>query len=83
MSTALTLALITLDGCLSLDNGRTLALEHPALLGALREWSGRVLGALEGAGGVRAVDGLGRSAAGVAIRCEELWERWGAASGFG
>ncbi|KAL1947580.1 hypothetical protein VTO73DRAFT_13304 [Trametes versicolor] len=81
LTAALELALIVLDGCLDLDGGKSLGLEHtPSLLGA-GEWAGKVLGGLEdgakvlGGGGVQEVR-LRRAAAGVVLKVDELTSRW-------
>ncbi|KAI9067051.1 telomeric DNA binding protein [Trametes sanguinea] len=41
LTAALELAVIVLDGCLDLDGGRSLGLEHTALLVGTGEWAGR------------------------------------------
>ncbi|KAI0721524.1 telomere length regulation protein-domain-containing protein [Cerioporus squamosus] len=81
LTAALELALVVLDGCLDLDGGRSLGLEHTTLLLGTGEWAGRVFGSLEdgvkvvGGGGVQEVR-LRRSAAGVLLKVDELTSRW-------
>ncbi|KAI0781189.1 telomeric DNA binding protein [Trametes elegans] len=81
LTAALELVLIVLDGCLDLDGGRSLGLEHTALLLGAGEWAGKVFGALEdgakalGGGGAQE-DRLRRAAAGVVLKADELSSRW-------
>ena len=81
LTAALELSVITLDGCLELDGGRSLCLEHSALLLGVGEWAGEVLNALDqgarvpGGGGVHEVK-LRRAAAGVVLKVDELTSRW-------
>ncbi|TFK90973.1 telomeric DNA binding protein [Polyporus arcularius HHB13444] len=81
LTAALELALVVLDGCLDLDGGRSLGLEHTTLLLGTGEWAGRVFGSLEdgvkvvGGGGVQEIR-LRRSAAGVVLKVDELTSRW-------
>jgi telomere length regulation protein len=81
LTNALELALIVLDACMELDGGRTLSLEHTALLLAVGEWAQGLFARLEkgilvkgggGAGEVR----LRKVAAGVVIKVDEVSERW-------
>lgn len=81
LTASLELALIVLDGCLDLDGGRSLGLDHPSLLVSTGEWAGHVLEALES--GVRVQGGGGsqelrlrRSAAGVVLKVDELSSKW-------
>ncbi|KAI0670628.1 telomeric DNA binding protein [Trametes maxima] len=69
LTAALELALIVLDGCLDLDEGRSLGLEHTALLLGIGEWAGKV------GGGTQEVR-LRRAAAGVLLKVDELSSRW-------
>ncbi|KAH8111965.1 telomere length regulation protein-domain-containing protein [Phellopilus nigrolimitatus] len=75
------LALVVLDGCLNLDGGRSLGLEHTNLLLGTGEWAAQVLNALEsgtrvqGGGGAQEVR-LRRSAAGVVLKVDELSSKW-------
>lgn len=81
LRTALELALVVLDGCMELDGGRTLCLEHTALLLAVGEWAQGLFAQLEkgilvkGGGGSGEV-GLRKAAAGVVIKVDEVSERW-------
>lgn len=81
LTAALELSVIILDGCLELDGGRSLCLEHASLLLGIGEWAGEVLNALEhgarvqGGGGAQEVR-LRRSAAGVVLKTDELSSRW-------
>jgi telomere length regulation protein len=81
LATALELALVVLDACVELDGGRSLGLEHTALLLAAGDWAQGLFTRLEkgmlvkgggGAGETR----LGKAAAGVVIKVEEIAERW-------
>lgn len=79
---SLELALVVLDGCLDLDGGRSLGLEHTRLALSAGEWAGNLLSWLEqglrvaGGGGTQEVR-LKRGAAGVMLKAEEISERWG------
>ncbi|KAI0362718.1 hypothetical protein OH77DRAFT_1442575 [Trametes cingulata] len=81
LTAALELALIVLDASLDLDGGRSLGLEHTALLLGTGEWAGKVLSAVEegakvlGGGGAQEVR-LRRAAAGVLLKVDELSSRW-------
>jgi telomere length regulation protein len=81
LTTALELILVVLDGCLELDGGRSLGLEHTALLLGAGEWAGEVFSRLEkgarieGGGGAQEVK-LKRAAAGVLLKVDELTSRW-------
>lgn len=81
LTTALELVLVVLDGCLELDGGRTLSLEHTALLLGAGEWAGQVFSRLEkglkaeGGGGMQEIK-LKKSAAGVLLKVDELSSRW-------
>jgi telomere length regulation protein len=81
LTTALELALVILDGCLQLDGGRSLGLDHTALLMGAGEWAGHVFARLEkgallsGGGGEQALK-LKRAAAGVLLKVDELTSRW-------
>ncbi|CDO69030.1 hypothetical protein BN946_scf184834.g37 [Trametes cinnabarina] len=81
LTAALELAVIVLDGCLDLDGGRSLGLEHTTLLLGTGEWAGKVFEALEtgakvlGGGGAQEVR-LRRAAAGVILKVDELTTRW-------
>ena len=79
---SLELALVILDGCLDLDGGRSLGLEHTRLVLSAGEWAGNLLSWLEqglrvaGGGGTQEVR-LRRGAAGVMLKVQEISERWG------
>ncbi|KAJ7090068.1 telomere length regulation protein-domain-containing protein [Mycena crocata] len=81
LSTALELALIVLDGCLEIDGGRALGLDHTAMLLGAGEWANAVFshlekgGRAEGGGGVQEVK-LKRAAAGVLLKVDSLTSRW-------
>lgn len=81
LTASLELALVVLDGCLDLDGGRSIGLEHTSLLLATGEWGGQVLKLLEdgvrvpGEGGVQELR-LRRSAAGLVLKVDELASRW-------
>ncbi|KAF8876511.1 telomere length regulation protein-domain-containing protein [Gymnopilus junonius] len=81
ITSALELALIVLDGALEIDGGRTLSLEHTALVLALGDWAGSVFAGLEnglkvqGAGGIHEAK-LSRAAAGVLMKVDELTSKW-------
>ena len=81
LTTALELALVVLDTCVELDGGRSLSLEHTAILLAAGEWAQGLFTLLEkgihvkGGGGVAEVR-LRKAAAGVVIKVDEISERW-------
>ncbi|KIK95305.1 hypothetical protein PAXRUDRAFT_140993 [Paxillus rubicundulus Ve08.2h10] len=81
LTSALDLSLIILDGCLELDGGRSLGLEHTALLIGVGDWAGHVFGLLEkgvrveGGGGIHEVK-LRRAVAGVILKVDELTSKW-------
>ncbi|KAH9038997.1 telomere length regulation protein-domain-containing protein [Lactarius pseudohatsudake] len=81
LTTALELALVVLDTCVELDGGRSLSLEHTALLLAAGEWAQGLFDLLEkgilikGGGGVAEIR-LRKAAAGVVIKVDEVSERW-------
>ncbi|KAI0340651.1 hypothetical protein BDW22DRAFT_1360072 [Trametopsis cervina] len=81
LSSSLELAVIVIDGCLEVDDGKSLGLEHTALLLAAGEWATEILDRVEkgekvlGGGGVNELK-LRRAAAGLALKVEELRERW-------
>lgn len=78
---ALELALVVLDGALSVDGGRSLSLEHTQLLLGANEWASRIFENLErglkvvGEGGVHEVR-LRSVAAGVLLKIDEVTTRW-------
>jgi telomere length regulation protein len=81
LSTALELALVVFDGCLELDGGRALGLDHTELLLGAGEWASAVFSRLEkgvrieGGGGVQEAK-LKRAAAGVLLKVDSLTSRW-------
>lgn len=81
LSAALELALVVVDGCVDLDDGRALGLEHTALLMGVGEWAGKVFARLEkgermkGGGGVQEIK-LSRAAAGLVLKVDEVTSRW-------
>jgi telomere length regulation protein len=82
LTAALDLALVVLDGCLDLDGGHSLSLDHTILLMGAGEWAGRVFTQLEqgslmeGAGATEGVK-LGRAASGVLLKVDEMTSKWG------
>ncbi|KAF9653888.1 hypothetical protein BDM02DRAFT_3086639 [Thelephora ganbajun] len=81
LTVSLELALTVLDGCLDLDGGRSLGLEHTRLALSAGEWAGNLLSWLERglrvAGGGTQEARLKRGAAGVMLKVQEISERWG------
>ena len=81
LTSALNLALIILDGCLELDGGHSLGLEHTALLIGTGEWAGQVFNMLErgiqvtGVGGIHEVE-LRRATAGVLLKVDQITSKW-------
>jgi telomere length regulation protein len=81
LCTAFELAVVVLDGCLELDGGKSLGLEHTSLVLGAGEWAGKLLTQLEkgvlvsGGGGAQEVR-LRRAAAGVVLKVDELTSKW-------
>lgn len=81
LCTALELAVVVLDGCLEVDGGKSLGLEHTSLVFGAGEWAGKLLGHLEkgalvaGGGGALEVR-LRRAAAGVVLKVDEVTSKW-------
>ena len=81
LSAALELALIVLDGCMDLDGGRSLGLDHTTLLLGAGEWAKEVFSRLDqgvrmlGEGGEQEIR-LRRAAAGLVLKVDELSSRW-------
>lgn len=81
LTSALNLALIVLDGCLELDGGHSLGLEHTALLIGTGEWAGQIFSMLErgiqvrGVGGVHELE-LRRATAGVLLKVDQITSKW-------
>lgn len=81
LTTSLELALVALDGCIDLDGGRTISLDHTTLVLGVNEWAEGVLSTLEK--GVKILGGAGvqemklkRAAAGVILKADEVTTRW-------
>lgn len=81
LTAALELAIVILDGCLELDGGQSMGLEHTALLLGVGEWAGAIFSQLEkgalveGGGGEHEVR-LRRAAAGVVLKVDEMTAKW-------
>ena len=81
VSAALEVTLVVLEGCVELDGGRSIALEHAAQVLAVEEWSRGVFEALEkglrirGGGGANETR-MTAAAAGVAMKVSQILEKW-------
>jgi hypothetical protein len=81
LTAALELALVVLDGCMELDGGRALGLDHTTLLLGSGEWAGTVFSRLEngtrveGGGGAQEIK-LRRTAAAVLLKVDDMTSRW-------
>ncbi|KAF9069948.1 telomere length regulation protein-domain-containing protein [Rhodocollybia butyracea] len=81
LASALELSLIVLDGCIQLDGGRSLSLDHTALLMNVNEWANVVFSKLEdgiklsGGGGEEGVN-LRRAASGVILKVDEIVSKY-------
>lgn len=81
LSASFLLALTILDACATLDGGRSMCLEHSGMLVGIGDWANGVLGAMErgirapGVGGSHEAR-LGRTAAGVGMKVDEMVSRW-------
>lgn len=81
LTAALELALIVLEGCIELDGGKSLGLEHTSLLFGTGEWAGAVFAKLDkglrvqGGGGMNEAK-LQRAAAGVLLKVDEVTSKW-------
>lgn len=81
LTAALEMVLIVLDGCLELDDGRSVSLDHTTLLLGAGEWAQEVFTNLEkgarveGGGGSQEIR-LKRASAGVLLKVDELTSRW-------
>ena len=81
LTSALELALVVLDGCLEVDGGHVIGLEHPTLLLATGEWAGVVFShiekglSVEGGAGEHE-DKLRNAAAGVLLKVDKLTSKW-------
>ena len=81
LHSCLQLALITFDACVELDGGRILAMDHSTLVLGLEEWAMRVVQELEkgtkvGGGGGALEAKLGRVAAAVVVKIDEVVGKW-------
>ena len=81
LTSALELVLVVLDGCLEVDGGHAIGLEHPTLLLGTGEWAGVVFSHIEK--GLRIEGGAGEhgvklrhAAAGVLLKVDELTSKW-------
>ncbi|KAJ4488144.1 telomere length regulation protein-domain-containing protein [Lentinula aciculospora] len=78
---ALELALIVLDGCVQLDGGRSLSLDHTAVMMSVGEWASAVFTRsedgikLQGGGGEQGVS-LRRAASGVVLKVDEIVSKY-------
>ncbi|KAG6832422.1 hypothetical protein H0H87_001582 [Tephrocybe sp. NHM501043] len=81
LTAALELSLVVLDGCLEIDGGRIIGLEHTTLLLGVGEWAGGVFAQLEkgiklqGGGGMHETK-LRRAVAGVLLKIDDLTSKW-------
>lgn len=81
LTSALELALVVLDGSLEIDGGKSMSLEHTALLLGTGEWASKIFANLdkgmlvEGGGGVHEMK-LRRATAGVLLKVDDLTSRW-------
>lgn len=81
LANCLELAVVIVDGCLDLDGGRSLGLEHTSLLLGAGEWGSEILNQLEkgvkvlGGGGQQEVH-LKRAAAGLLLKIDEVTSQW-------
>jgi len=81
LTTSVELILIALDGCVELDGGRSISMEHTATVVGAGMWAEEVMTQLEkgarvaGGGGVQEIK-LRRAAAGVVLKVEEVTSRW-------
>ncbi|KAH7106082.1 telomere length regulation protein-domain-containing protein [Auriculariales sp. MPI-PUGE-AT-0066] len=81
VTAALEVALVILEGCVELDGGKSLALEHTTKILATEEWSRGIFEALEkglrirGGGGANETR-MTAAAAGVAVKVTEVLDRW-------
>ena len=81
LANCLELAVVVVYGCLDLDDGKSLGMEHTSLLMGAGEWASEILNKLEkglkalGGGGQQEVH-LKRAAAGLVLKIDELTSRW-------
>ncbi|KAK0197314.1 telomere length regulation protein-domain-containing protein [Armillaria mellea] len=81
LQSALELALVILEGYQELDEGKSLCLEHTALLFGVGEWAGAVFSRLDKGervkgGGGASETGLQRAAAGVLLKADTITSKW-------
>lgn len=81
LTATMELALIVLDGCLELDGGRSLSLDHSVLLLGTADWADLLFARLDNgarfAGGGGAQESrLRRAVAGTVLKVNELISRW-------
>jgi len=82
LTSALELALVVLNSSMEIDGGKILSLEHTTLILGVSEWATKVFSGLEkgikvqGGGGLHEMK-LGRAAAGIVLKSDELRSRWG------
>ncbi|KAK0459518.1 telomere length regulation protein-domain-containing protein [Desarmillaria tabescens] len=81
LQSALELALVILEGYQELDEGKSLCLEHTALLFGVGEWAGAVFSRLDKGervqgGGGASETGLQRAAAGVLLKADNITSKW-------
>lgn len=81
LTNCLELAVVVIDGCLELDEGRSLGMEHATLLLGAGEWGSEILSQLEkgvkmlGGGGKQELQ-LRRAAAGLVLKIDEVTTKW-------
>ncbi|KAK0503045.1 telomere length regulation protein-domain-containing protein [Armillaria luteobubalina] len=81
LQSALELALVVLEGYQELDKGKSLCLEHTALLFGVGEWASTVFSRLDKGekvkgGGGASETGLQRAAAGVLLKADTITSKW-------
>ncbi|KAK0450659.1 telomere length regulation protein-domain-containing protein [Armillaria borealis] len=81
LQSALELALVILEGYQEADEGKSLCLEHTALLFGVGEWAGAVFSRLDKGervkgGGGASETGLQRAAAGVLLKTDTITSKW-------
>jgi telomere length regulation protein len=81
LTACLQLSLTVLDGSLQLDGGKSLSLNHTAILTGIGQWASAVFTRLDAGGRVRGGGGryeteLQRAAAGVLVKLEAITSKW-------
>ncbi|KAG7452712.1 uncharacterized protein BT62DRAFT_939781, partial [Guyanagaster necrorhizus] len=81
LQSSLELTLVILEGYQELDEGKSLCLEHTALLFGVIEWAGAVFSRLDKGervkgGGGSSETGLQRAAAGVVLKADIITSKW-------